>query len=67
MARLAAIEAQLARYIRIECGHFTTLDAQDMYLICKPKAGTVYCETCHKWLAVAKPPAPKVQPQTPMF
>lgn len=67
MARQAAIEGQLARYIPIVCGHLTTLDTQDIYLNYRPKRGMVYCETCHKWQAVAKPSAPPELPQEPMF
>src|SRR5271165_6430706 len=67
MARQAAIEGQLARYIPIVCGHYTTLDAQDVYLVCRPKRGMVFCESCEKWEKIAKPPEPAPTPQEPLF
>lgn len=58
MARLAAIEAQFARYIPLVCGHKTTLEVHDLYLNFQSKKGTSFCETCGDWRQIAKPPKP---------
>jgi hypothetical protein len=67
LARQAAREKGLAKYIHISCGHYTDLETQQRYGFCRPKRGVVYCEDCDKWLKVARPPAPKELPMEPMF
>jgi hypothetical protein len=67
LARQAAMESALARYITIECGHYTDLETQQLYGFARPKRGLVWCEKCDDWLKVAKPPAPQQLPETPMF
>jgi hypothetical protein len=67
MARQAAIERELARYIHIECGHYTELETQQRYAVLRPKGHPVYCEKCDKWLK-PMPPSPRQQlPETPLF
>lgn len=70
MARQAAQEKALARYIQISCGHMTDLETQHRYAVFRPKkkARFVYCETCDDWL---KPQTYRVTrqnyPETPLF
>jgi len=67
MARQAALEKNLARYIPIMCGHMTDLETQHRYAVWRPKRGLVYCDKCDDWLAVKPPPKATVYPQQPMF
>src|SRR6516162_3460532 len=67
LARQAAQERELARVIRITCGHFTYLEDQQLYAVWRPKRGLVFCEKCNKWLAVMPPPVAPDLPNEPMF
>lgn len=68
MARQAAAERELARYIHVECGHYTDLETQQRYAVFRPKGPkTVYCEKCDDWL---RPMPPKQRPpmlEQPLF
>lgn len=66
LARQAAIESELARYIRLKCGHMTCLETAQLYSQWA-KRGYVYCERCEDYIAVVKPRAAKPYPQEPMF
>jgi len=67
MARQAAQEKALARYITITCGHVTDLETQHRYAVWRPKRGLVFCEIDDQWLP-AKPPPPRPEyPQQPLF
>lgn len=46
----AAIEARRARYIELACGHLTTWEAHQVYLIARPRKDKFYCEVCSKWV-----------------
>lgn len=67
LARQAALEKGLAKYIHISCGHYTDLETQERYGFARPKRGMVYCEDCDKWLKPVKPPVPPDLPNEPMF
>jgi hypothetical protein len=70
MARQAAMEKEMARYIQIACGHVSDLETQQRYAVFRPKkkGQFVFCETCGKWL---RPKTYRVTrqnyPETPLF
>lgn len=67
LARQAAREKGLAKYIHISCGHYTDLETQQRYGFARPKRGLVYCEDCDKWFRVARPTVREPLPEDPMF
>lgn len=67
LARQAAREKGLAKYICISCGHYTDLETQQVYGFARPKRGLVWCETCNDWLRVMPKRKPKALPETPLF
>jgi len=67
LARLAAIEKRFCKYIHLECGHYTTLESFDMYLVWRPKKGWAFCEICNDEVKIAQPPKRKPLPEEPMF
>lgn len=67
MARQAAIERAISKYLTLECGHMSTLEVDEGYSIWRPKKGMTFCENCHDWVKIAKPPAPTPTPDTPLF
>ena len=69
LARQAAIEGQLARYITLECGHLTTIETHNKYLEWQPRKKRRYsmCEQCEDWVKIQPPPRPPVYPDTPLF
>ena len=67
-AREAAIEASLARYVTLECGHMTTKEAILMYLAWSTEPGKrCYCEECGKYRAVLVREIRAEVPEQPMF
>ena len=67
MARRAAIESSLAKYIPLECGDYTTLESLNAYRQYSPKRGFAQCEVCNKWVKISNPPMRPPIPQEPMF
>lgn len=67
LARLAAIEKSLARYLHLECGHYQTLETFNLYLVFRPKKGLTFCESCNENVKIAQPPHRRPLPQEPMF
>jgi hypothetical protein len=67
LARQAAREKGLAKYICISCGHYTDLETQQVYGFARPKRGYVWCEKCDDWLRVMPKRKPKPLPETPLF
>lgn len=67
LAREAAIERALARYLRLDCTHYSTLDTDLLYSHLRPKRGQTWCEICSDWVSIAKPPAPIEYPDEPLF
>jgi hypothetical protein len=67
LAREAAIERAMARYLRLDCGHMSTLETDLFYSHLRPKKGQTWCENCNDWVAISKPPAPTIYPDEPMF
>jgi hypothetical protein len=67
LARQAAIEKLKAKYILLECGDYTTLEALDTYRQYSPKRGYAQCEICNKWVKISNPPMRPTPPQEPMF
>jgi len=64
-AQEAAIEAQMARYVRLSCGHLTTREVLVIYA-CFGKVDT-FCEVCGDWKQPADKPKPVPVPAEPMF
>lgn len=65
-AQQAAIERSLSRYIKLECGHYTTPDDQ-LFLSGPPHPPkTLYCEYCDKWVFQMPKPI-YAQPDEPPF
>lgn len=67
LARQAAIESDLARYMELDCGHFTTLEVQQLYSRWKPKRGMAMCEHHNDWVLIKRPREVQELPQTPLF
>lgn len=67
MARQAAIERSMARYLKLDCGHMSTLETDLFYSHMRPKKGQTWCENCHDWVDISKPPPPTIYPDEPMF
>jgi hypothetical protein len=67
MARQAAIERAISKYLFLDCGHKSTLQVDEGYSIWRPKKGMTFCENCHDWVVISKPPAPPAIPDTPLF
>jgi hypothetical protein len=67
MARQAAIERSMARYLRLVCGHYSTLEVDLFYSDARPKKGMTWCENCHKWVEIKQPPTGDTTPDQPMF
>jgi hypothetical protein len=67
LARLAAIERSLSRYLHLTCGHYQTLETFDQYLVFRPKKGWTFCENCNENVEIAKPPKRPPLPEEPMF
>lgn len=70
MARQAAQEKELVRYIKISCGHITDLETQHQYAVFRAtkRQGQVFCEQCCKWLPVEKKVTPvTTYSETPLF
>lgn len=66
LARQAAIEKQLSKYLHLECGHLQTYETFQVYRFAA-KSGVTYCENCEKTVKIAKPPKAAPLPQEPMF
>jgi hypothetical protein len=68
-ARQAAIDRAHARYLHLECGHYSTLDIDEGYSIWRPRKGVSFCEHdgCHKWVEILKPKPPEAISDTPLF
>lgn len=68
MAQAAAVEASLARYVPLECGHLTTKEEIMMYLAWATDPNKrSYCEKCGKYVAMKPPTSAAVMPEEPMF
>jgi hypothetical protein len=67
LARQAAREKSFARYLKLDCGHYTTLESFDMYLVFRPKKGYAFCEVHNDWVKISKPPMRTPLPEEPMF
>ena len=66
-ARNAAIERQIGGYIHANCGHLTTIEAQDFFAAWRPHIKAIWCETCHEWVSpLSKPPRLPI-PEEPLF
>jgi len=65
----ALIEKKEARYIPLECGHYTTHEANVLYSSWRTKAlkGKYFCETCGKWIKLRAKPKPVPITQEPLF
>lgn len=66
LARQAAIETQLSKYLHLSCGHLQTYETFQVYRFAA-KNGITYCEQCEATMTVAKPPKRPPTPQEPMF
>ena len=66
LARQAAIERQLSKYLHLSCGHLQTYETFQVYRFAA-KSGTTYCEQCEKPMTIAKPPKRSPLPDNPMF
>lgn len=69
IAQLKAIEKARARYIELQCGHFTDWDTDLVYEVFRP-LGPIkhYCETCGKWITrKATEAKPDALPNEPLF
>ena len=67
LARQAVREKELARYIPLECGHFTTRDEQIILSEWRPR-GMAWCDKeCQDWVKIKPPPPAPDYPQEPMF
>lgn len=65
LARQAAIERAISRYLHLECGHYSTLETDLFYSNARPRRGVTWCENCNKWVEIAKPPEPPKYPDDP--
>jgi hypothetical protein len=67
MARQAAIERSKARYLKLVCGHYQTLEEDERVSIWRPKKNVTYCDNCNDWVAIAVPYRSPDLGDTPMF
>lgn len=71
MARQAAIEKQLSRYIKLSCGHMQTIETSEVYAFCALRTlGNVqlYCERCAVYSTIVPNRRSKMEyPQEPLF
>lgn len=65
LAREAAIERQLSKYLHLICEHYSTLETDLFYSHLRPRKGVTWCEVCHKWVALKKPLPPPIYPDDP--
>lgn len=66
LARQAAIEKQLSKYLHLSCGHFQSYDTFEVYRFAA-KSGETYCENCERTVKIAYPRKAKPLPETPLF
>lgn len=66
LARQAAVEKQLSKYLHLSCGHLQTYETFQVYRFAA-KSGVTYCEQCESPMQIAKPPKAAPIPQEPMF
>lgn len=66
LARQAAIEKSLSKYLHLSCGHLQAYDTFEVYRFAA-KSGETYCENCEKTVKIAKPPKAAPLSQEPMF
>lgn len=66
LARQAAIEKSLAKYLHLSCGHLQTFETFEVYRFAA-KSGETYCEICEATMKIAKPAKQPPLPQEPMF
>jgi hypothetical protein len=52
------IEKELARYIHLSCGDYTTRETAERESLWRPKKGLYFCEAHNKWVPVYVPPKP---------
>jgi hypothetical protein len=65
-----AIEKDLAAYIHLKCGHYTTREEQEFYSVWRPQKGVYFCtgyKKCGKWVALMPKEKPQPLPDKPLF
>lgn len=66
LARQAAIEKSMSKYLHLECGHLQTYETFEVYRFAA-KSGVSYCEECEAPRKIVKPPKRPPLPQEPLF
>jgi hypothetical protein len=66
LARQAAIEKNLSKYLHLACGHLQTYESFEVYRFAA-KSGFTYCEECDDVMQIVKPPKQPPLPETPLF
>ena len=67
IVRNVAREKELAAYMHLSCGHWTTREEQEFRSVWKPRKGVWYCPECEEWLILWKPPEKKPLTEVPPF
>lgn len=62
------MNATKARYLRLICGHYSTLEEQEAVSLWKPKRGLYWCDLDDDWVKIAPPRVlPADYPDEPLF
>lgn len=66
LARQAAIEKQMSKYLHLSCGHIQVFETFERYRFAA-KQGKTYCEECDELVTIVKPPKKPPLPEEPLF
>lgn len=66
LARQAAIERELCKYLHLSCGHLQAYETFEVYRFAA-KSGETYCENCESTVKIVFRRKAAPLPQEPMF